>query len=232
MKLINSLLIVLFLYTLAVNSSHAAQLDLNQLNELFKLAQKLQTNLTSLIKDEKFQEHARLALNKLLANVTSEDHKHFIEGLLPQLLSLNSTAQLQDVLKPVLKLFNLSNSVNIFSLIENSRSTFNELVSSSLVYASELLGSHDTAVYIQKSESFLKRVITKLLASKDVQEALKRVVLSAEKVFGKIDYANLIQQIQNGYGEVTKNPQVQEAVNKFISQMSELFFDDNKSANY
>lgn len=224
MKNFNSLLILFFSIIVVFNSSQAVKLDLTQINQIFNLVQKFQSNLTHIIKDENFQEQTRNALKTFLANVTNEEHKQLIENilpLLPQLLSANGTTELQNLIKPFLKQF------DFLSLFQDSKNTFNELLSSSLNYANEIFGSHDTKYYLQHSESFLKRVITKLFASKEVQEALKKLFTSAERAFGKIDLAKMLQQMQSGYSDVLVDPQVQEMIQKSLNQFKDIFLSEN-----
>lgn len=206
-------------FCFAISSSHA-QVDLNQITELVNLFNQFKSNITHIIGDEKFQDNFKNSLNTLISSISKQDHKELIDSIIPQLLSVNSTQQVQQVLRPLFDSLNIQN-FDLGSLVEQTKNIVPDL----LVYANKLFGAHETSYYIEKLEASLRRIITQLLANKDVQNALKQVLTSAEKVFGKIDIMNLFQQVQNGYGQALNDPKVQETIQNAMNQFKQIFFD-------
>jgi hypothetical protein len=124
---------------------------------------------------------------------------------LPQLLSAtaNSTRQISDFVKPFLEHFkgeSLNKLINFSHQLKN-------LGSSGLIGAD----------LIRKLETSAKQVISHLLANKQVIDALKQCLWSAEKVFGKIDFATVWQRLQTGYNDQEARKILEKAFEDFSS---------------
>ena len=163
-------------------------------------------NLTKLFTDFKAQTSELFSNETLIKEVISTLTKQVEQ--LPHLLSekANSTQQISDFIKPFMAHFkgeSLDKLINFVQQLKNLSS--NRLIGVDL---------------IRKLEVSAKRVISNLLANKQVIDTLKQCLSSAERVFGKIDAATVWQRLQTGYN----NQEARKILEKAFEDFSSLIF--------
>jgi len=154
----------IFSVIISLISHSNAQLNANELSNLTNLLTDLKAQTSELFSNETF-------IKEIMSTLTKQVDQ--LPKLLSPVTSANSTLthQFSDFIKPFLAHFNrqsLNNLINFVQQIKN-------LGSSGLISVN----------LIRKFEASGKRVISKLLASKQVIDALKQCMSSAERVLRK-----------------------------------------------
>ncbi len=168
---------------------------------------KIQANITQIIRDENFNEHLNDFIFKLnkLENITSTNT--IISQIISTLNTSIATQKFQEnLLQPFLNNFDLNQIKNIFDLFLSDNN------------------QEHSSFLVKKIEIFLKKLISQLLASKSVQNAIKQCLSSAELVFGRIDLNSLFKQVQNGYDQAINNPETMKLFLNSLNQLKNIFF--------
>ncbi len=186
----------IFSVIISLISHSNAQLNANELSNLTNLLTDLKAQTSELFSNETF-------IKEIISTLTKQVDQ--LPKLLSPVTSANSTLthQFSDFIKPFLAHFNrqsLNNLINFVQQIKN-------LGSSGLISVN----------LIRKFEASGKRVISKLLASKQVIDALKQCMSSAERVFGKIDFETVWKRLQSGYNDQEARKILEKAFTDFSS---------------
>ena len=208
MKIISLIIINLFALVISTSTTTTTTTIKSNLTDLFN---KIQTNITQIIKDENFNEHLNDFIFKLskLENITNITSTNTIISQIISTLNTSTTTQKfqENLLQPFLNNFDLNQIKNIFDLFLLSDNS-----------------QEHSSFLVKKIENFLKKLISQLLASKSVQNALKQCLTSAELVFGRIDLNSLLKQVQNGYDQAINNPETMKLYLNSLNQLKNIFF--------
>jgi hypothetical protein len=212
MKIISLIIIIINLFALVISTSTTTTTTTTTTikSNLTDLFNKIQTNITQIIKDENFNEHLNDFIFKLskLENITNITSTNTIISQIISTLNTSTTTQKfqENILQPFLNNFDLNQIKNIFDLFLSDKN------------------QEHSSFLVKKIENFLKKLISQLLASKSVQNALKQCLSSAELVFGRIDLNSLLKQVQNGYDQAINNPETMKLFLNSLNQLKNIFF--------
>lgn len=210
MKIISLIIINLFALVISTSTTTTTTTTTSIKSNLTDLFNKIQTNITQIIKDENFNEHLNDFIFKLskLENITNITSANTIISQIISTLNTSTTTQKfqENILQPFLNNFDLNQIKNIFDLLLSDKN------------------QEHSSFLVEKIENFLKKLISQLLASKSVQNALKQCLSSAELVFGRIDLNSLLKQVQNGYDQAINNPETIKLFLNSLNQLKNIFF--------
>lgn len=210
MKIISLIIINLFALVISTSTTTTTTTTTSIKSNLTDLFNKIQTNITQIIKDENFNEHLNDFIFKLskLENITNITSANTIISQIISTLNTSTTTQKfqENILQPFLNNFDLNQIKNIFDLLLSDKN------------------QEHSSFLVEKIENFLKKLISQLLASKSVQNALKQCLSSAELVFGRIDLNSLLKQVQNGYDQAINNPETMKLFLNSLNQLKNIFF--------